>query len=191
MYQLTPQRLAALATINWCEGSPDYDEAFGYAKFNNLGPHPNIKYPFGNTYTTAAGAYQFLYSTWQEAIAGLGIPDYMSPENQDQAALWLIDVKRKCLAYVDAGNIELAMESLSYEWASLPPGRYGQPIKTMEEVINYFNASLASYNSNSQYLNPVAYNDAVKKKSFLTIPSRPAYLSLLLRRWFMSSQNKK
>jgi len=188
-YILTPERLAALATINWCEGSPDYDQAFGYAAFNNLGPHPGTKYTFdadgdghidGNDYTTAAGAYQFLLSTWTDAINGLGIPNYMSAENQDQAAMWLIDVKRKCLSYIDNGDIVGAMDKLSYEWASLPPGRYGQPIKTMEQVQNYYADSLAFYRGNNT-LSPVGYNEAVKKKFILkrVLPLRlslPSYL---------------
>jgi len=27
-----------------------------------------------------------------------------------------------------------AMSKLSYEWASLPPGRYGQPTKTLSQM---------------------------------------------------------
>ena len=170
-YELTPERLAALATINWCEGSPDYNEAFGYAPFNNLGPHPGTKFPFGNTYTTAHGAYQFLLSTWQYCVSGLGIEDYMSPENQDQAALYLIDVKRKALGFIDAGDMASALDSLSYEWASLPPGRYGQPIKQYDEVLDYFADSLAFYRGEGT-LSPVGYNEVVKKKYLRSTPSR-------------------
>lgn len=210
MYELTARRLAILAVINWCEGSPDYDEAFGYAKFNNLGPHPNTQYPFGNTYTTAAGAYQFIYSTWQWIIAEMGIDDYMSPENQDQAAIGLIDIKHHVLNFVDAGDLNNALQELSWEWASIPVitseyssrtgtnkyypagnGRYGQPIKNIEEITNYYNDSLAYYSSGSQVLNPAQYNEAVKKKSFLILRSRSLFSSWLLQRRFMYLQNKK
>ena len=35
-------------------------------------------------------------------------------------------------------RIKDAIELASWEWASLPPGRYGQPIKDMKEAIAYY-----------------------------------------------------
>lgn len=181
MYTLTPRRLALLSTINWCEGLPGYNQAFNYIEFNNYGPHPNLKTPFGNTYSTAAGAYQFLYSTWQSAISHLGLPDYMSPENQDQAALYLVEY-RKALALIDAGDLPGALQKLSWEWASIPvvytetikgktyqagSGRYGQGTKTLPAITEYYNNSLAFYSGGPVTITPVAYNEAVKKKSLL------------------------
>ncbi len=157
LYLITPERSAMLNTINWAEGSPAYNQAFNYIVFNNYGPHPNLHIPFGDTYTTAAGRYQFLWQTWQDAIKALGLPDYMSPENQDQAALWLIDKKRGVLDNVDAGDVRGAVQKLSWEWASLPvvftetvngktyyagSGRYGQPTKTIDQIITFFNEEL-------------------------------------------------
>lgn len=141
-YQITPQRQAMLDTINWCEGEPDYNELFGYVPFNNNGPHPDLCQKFSNTCTTAAGRYQFLYDTWQDSIDVLNIPDFMSAPNQDQAALQRIDY-RDALYDVDTGNIESAVSKLSYEWASMPPGRYGQPIKSLDQVLDYYDARLS------------------------------------------------
>lgn len=134
MYQITPERRAMLNTINWAEGSPGYDELFAYVPFNNYGPHPKYVVNAGGYQSTAAGAYQILYSTWQMGIDALGLPDYMSPENQDQVALYLIEY-RDALSDVDNGNLDAAITKLSWEWASLPPSRYGQPVRTKEEVI--------------------------------------------------------
>lgn len=145
MYQITPERKAMLNTINWAEGSPNYDELFAYVPFNNYGPHPNIVVNSGGYKSTAAGAYQILYSTWQMAIDALGLPDYMSPENQDQVALYLID-NRGALADVDNGNLNLAIPKLSWEWASLPPSRYGQPVRTMDEVVSRYYLELGIEN---------------------------------------------
>lgn len=39
-------------------------------------------------------------------------------------------------------RIKDAIELASWEWASLPPGRYGQPIKEMEEAISYYDKYL-------------------------------------------------
>lgn len=147
MYQLTPQRSAILDTINWAEGSPGYNELYSYVPFNNLAPHPNTKICAGAFCSTAAGAYQFLYSTWQNTINALGIADYMDETSQDQGALYLIDY-RDALQDIDNGNIESAINKISWEWASLPPYRYeGQGTKTMEEVINYYNERLEYYNN--------------------------------------------
>ena len=52
------------------EGSKyGYNTLFGNQQFSNLSAHPNIKKAFKQTdgttnYTTAAGRYQFLDSTW-------------------------------------------------------------------------------------------------------------------------------
>jgi muramidase (phage lysozyme) len=143
MYLITPERQAILNTINWAEGSPDWNELFAYVPFNNYGPHPNLVVTSGGYSSTAAGAYQILYSTWHMAIDALGLPDYMSPENQMQVALYLIDY-RGALGDVDNGNIEAAINKISWEWASLPPSRYGQPIRTMDEVLDKYNSELGS-----------------------------------------------
>lgn len=140
-FSITPARKAFLKMVNWAEGSPGYNQLFDYIPFNNLAPHPNLKIPFGNTYTTAAGAYQFLYSTWQNAIKKLGVTDYMSAENQDQAALQLIS-DRGALSDVDQGNIESAINKVSYEWASLPPGRYSQNYRSLPDLIAVYNNEL-------------------------------------------------
>jgi len=182
-YELTPRRRAILATINWAEGLPDYGELFNYVPFNPYAPHPNQVVTAGGYSSTAAGAYQFLYSTWQDTIPDVPIDDYMSPENQDQAALSRIEW-RGVLDELDNGEIEAVIQKLSWEWASLPvvwsetvsgkyypagSGRYGQPIKSVQAVLDYYNESLAYYEntpetSASAPLGPVAYNQAVKKK---------------------------
>ncbi|WP_421234922.1 hypothetical protein [Aeromonas enteropelogenes] len=46
------------------------------------------------------------------------------------------------LEQIRQGRIEEALDKLSYEWASLPPGRYGQPSKTMSEALSIFNLYL-------------------------------------------------
>lgn len=36
------------------------------------------------------------------------------------------------------GEIEQAISICSYEWASLPPSRYGQPIKTLKQALSLY-----------------------------------------------------
>lgn len=144
MYELTPYRLAILDTINWAEGSPGYDELFNYVKFNNLGPHPNQVVTAGGYESTAAGAYQFLYGSWQDTISAAGLPDFMDSATQDQAALKRIEM-RGALGDIDSGNIEAALPKLALEWASFPGSPYGQPTKDLEEFIAYFNGRVNYY----------------------------------------------
>lgn len=137
-YAITLPRRAMLDTINWAEGSPDWDELFNYVKFNNYGPHPNKIVTAGGYSSTAAGAYQILASTWYWAIDQLGLPDIMTPENQNQVAMFLIDY-RGALPYIDSGDIQTAISKLTCEWASLPPGcGYGQPLRTMDETLEVY-----------------------------------------------------
>lgn len=129
---------AFLALIRWAEGTsgPDgYRTIVGGELFDSFDDHPR-KIRSGVFHTgvpwtsTAAGAYQFLSSTWDRAARALDLPDF-SPESQDKAAVWLIQ-ERRALQDVEAGNLETALSKCSWEWASLPPSRYGQPTKSLE-----------------------------------------------------------
>lgn len=53
-----------------------YRTLFGGKLFNDYAQHPRVKVPFRNTYSTAAGAYQFLYSTWYRLSLELGLKDF-------------------------------------------------------------------------------------------------------------------
>lgn len=151
MYALTPYRSALLDTINWAEGSPDYDELFNYVKFNNNGPHPNTPVTAGGYTSTAAGKYQFLYGTWHDTIDYAGLPDYMDPDTQDQAAIARVDM-RGALDLIDAGNIDAAIPVLAYEWASFPGSPYGQPTKSLGEFLDYYDGRVAFYDSSAPEL---------------------------------------
>lgn len=76
-------------------------------------------------YTTAAGAYQIVESTWDPVAKRLGLTDF-TPRNQDIAALALIE-GRGALEDVVAGRFEQAVSKCRKEWASLPGSTYGQP----------------------------------------------------------------
>lgn len=158
-YELTPQRLAILDLIAWTEGTDreigktkvGYDLLFGYQKFTPGRDHPRIHRPFGNTTSTAAGRYQILDKTWDSIQRGLkksGFKPFPSfePIYQDQAALYLIDAKRKTLPAVDAGNLNPFLEACSWEWASVPNcqgnGRYGQPIVAPAQCRQIYNQLL-------------------------------------------------
>lgn len=130
---------AFLAMLRQCEVGTVGDEGYriivGGSKFDSFADHPRVlkSGTFSNGVdwkSTAAGAYQFLASTWDAARAALGLPDF-SPASQDEAAVWLIK-RRGALNDVEAGRLAQAIEKCNREWASLPGSPYGQPTKTYE-----------------------------------------------------------
>jgi len=116
-----------------------YNTMFGNSYFANLAQHPNKKIAFKEkdgsiNYTTAAGAYQFLYSTWSRLKNAFGFKNF-SGKNQDLAAIALI-AENNALNDVKAGNFRNAINKLGGVWASLPSSQYKatQPSKTWGQI---------------------------------------------------------
>ncbi len=146
--------VAFLWVIRHCEGTSDvlgYRRLFGGKNFENYSEHPNIKTAFklgGKVlYSTAAGAYQFLYSTWTSLVRMHGYKDF-SPDSQDKGATELIK-GRKALQDVYDGNFEEALTKCAKEWASLPGSPYGQPVKTLAFCKKIYEQYGGTYGSNS------------------------------------------
>jgi muramidase (phage lysozyme) len=125
---------ALLDTIAFTEGTrgrgkDGYNVTFAYRYFSSCAKHPNMRVCAGRYCSTAAGRYQFLTATWKS----LGYSDF-GPANQDRAGMKLVSRRG---ANVPTGRALTAtefantMNRISYEWASLPPGRYGQPSYSM------------------------------------------------------------
>lgn len=131
--------IAFLKTIRIGEGTsgPDgYRTLFGGGVFSSFSDHPNQKIRAGGYVSTAAGAYQFLYSTWKECQLALQLSDF-SPSNQDLAAVYLIN-RRGALQDVIDGRFDRAVEKCNQEWASLPGSPYGQPTENLATIRNKF-----------------------------------------------------
>lgn len=117
-------------------GPQGYTTFFGGGQFSDLSKHPNVAHTAGGYTSTAAGAYQFLYSTWQQLQAQYSLPDF-SPASQDIAAVGLIK-QQGALADVLAGRIATAIGKCNRIWASLAGSPYGQPTLTMaDDLANY------------------------------------------------------
>jgi lysozyme len=149
-YVITPQRRALLNTIRYAEGTwkqgsgEGYHTLYGGGRFASLARHPEIVV-VKRYRSAAAGAYQFLPGTWREASQKLQLASFR-PENQDQAALYLVD-RRGVLDRIDRqGLTRQAMAVLAKEWASFPTlsGRsaYGQPVKQAADLERFYQASL-------------------------------------------------
>jgi muramidase (phage lysozyme) len=119
-----------------------YNTNFGGSSFEDLNDHPRVSRPFTQTdgkqnQTTAAGRYQFLSSTWDDARNQLGLADFSGP-NQDIAATFLMD-RAGALDDVLRGDYKTATDKLGPVWASLPSSKYSQPKRSegfIESAIN-------------------------------------------------------
>lgn len=127
-------RKAMLDTIAWAEGTrgagkDGYNVMFTFQYFERCDRHPNRVICSNGLCSTAAGRYQFLNGTWN----GLGLPNFW-PENQERGAMSLIARRGVSLPAdqpLSATAFSAAMDKLSWEWASLPPPRYGQGGRTL------------------------------------------------------------
>lgn len=151
-----PNVQAFLRVIRAGETSQDdvaYRMMFGGELFDDFSRHPNIVNEAAGLKSTAAGAYQFLYRTWQSLATQYGFTDF-SPHSQDCGAIALI-AGRGALDDVQAGRLDEAISKCNKEWASLPGSPYGQPTRTLSslrEVYVRYGGTLASGTVQSEVL---------------------------------------
>lgn len=109
--------------------------------FTDYSRHPNkrVWLPRLGVWSTAAGRYQFIYLTWTETAAHLGLKDF-SPAAQDLAAIERIRL-RGGLADVRAGRFAAAITKCRQEWASLPGAGYGQSEVAMTALQTHYVAA--------------------------------------------------
>lgn len=141
---------AFLLMLRACEGTNEasgYAALFGYTHSNDrtfhngFSMHPNIRYPFTQTdgqtnYSTAAGAYQFLFSTWERLRLKLNLPDF-GPASQDAAATELI-AEAGAMGDVKDGHLQDAIDKCCGTWASLPGSKYPQPTRSYKFASNVY-----------------------------------------------------
>lgn len=138
---------AFLKVIRTGEGTTDangYRRIFGGQLFSSFADHPRITVSKSGYRSSAAGAYQFIISTWDETARIMGLTDF-SPATQDLAALGRI-VARGALDDVKNGNFELAVKKCAREWASLPFSPYGQPTITISKATSTYLTSGGTIN---------------------------------------------
>ncbi len=133
-------------SIAWAEGTRNhsqdgYDVMFSFKIMNSCNKHPNQCLKFGSSCSTAAGRYQFLKGTWDSVKSANGLPNF-EPESQEVGAKYLVSTVRHVTVpqgrAMTATEFSNAMSKLSWEWASLPPGRYGQPNKSSSQMRNFY-----------------------------------------------------
>lgn len=113
---------AFLKLIRYAEHGRDDDGVYfilyGGATFSDVTKHPNTLVKKWGKSSTAAGAYQILYSTWAEAKKK-GIATDFSKVSQDAIAQSKLK-SRGAYTLVAAGDVENAIPKLRNEWTSLP-----------------------------------------------------------------------
>lgn len=155
---------AFMRMIRMCEGTETdrgYERLFGGQSFikdynKTFEQHPQIKITRRNKKTgveyisSAAGAYQVMGYTWSDPSTEFWRKKYQikdfSPQYQDLLCVVFLKekVRGNALSMIKNNKIKEAIEdSCSYEWASLPPGRHGQPIKTIDECLSAYEKFLS------------------------------------------------
>jgi muramidase (phage lysozyme) len=133
---------AFLKVIRKAEGTDGvngYRTIFGGQLFTSYADHPRVLVKTAKYQSTAAGAYQFKASTWDETRDAMKLTDF-SPANQDKAAVGRI-AARNALEDVKAGRFAVAIKKCAGEWASLPGATYGQPTITIQTAQSVYTAN--------------------------------------------------
>lgn len=126
-----------------------YRQLYGGKTFESFVDHPRIRtYETHDEfikdgkqqYTTAAGAYQIVESTWDTTVRDrIGKTDF-SPYSQDLAAVALLDF-RGALDDVLAGRLKEAIAKCRDEWVSLPRDKPGdQPSLSLSKALTVYKA---------------------------------------------------
>ena len=136
-----PNVAAFLKAIRLGEGTSDelgYNRIVGGGTFTDDSKHPRVKVylPKYDVFSTAAGAYQFIWPTWAGLVKQYGFTDF-TPESQDQAAVALI-VEKHALDDVLTGRLAEAVEKCAPIWASLPGSTAGQRTESYDAVQNEY-----------------------------------------------------
>ena len=147
-----PKLKAFLDLIAWSEGTiKGLDGGYGVIVSGIDGPHTFTDYsthPFANgrppivinhrgLLSTASGRYQQLLHNWTIYKVRLRLLDF-GHDAQDAMALQLMK-ERGAVELLDNDQVTDAVVACSSAWASLPGNNYGQPTRSMEDLVaQYF-----------------------------------------------------
>ncbi|QLB59834.1 lysozyme [Acinetobacter indicus] len=166
-----------------------YNTMFGNERFGSLATHPNVRKAFKQTdgktnYTTAAGRYQFLNSTWNNLAKRYGFRDF-SPQAQDLGAIALI-AGRGALDDVLKGNWQAAIQKTGKEWASLPSSTYKQGKRSWDFVNKILGSNVQPQQGNGPQFVDLT---ALGYKAPAASPVQPNFVDLNALGYQGNSQN--
>jgi muramidase (phage lysozyme) len=116
------------ATIKFAEGThrmgeKSYNTGFGYNMIDDLSKHPDTVWDG----SAAAGAYQFMPNTWNEAKSALKLTDF-GPQSQEKAGEFLTNRRgvQTDKQFKTVQEFREALDKLAPEWASIPLSSTGK-----------------------------------------------------------------
>jgi len=126
-------------------GDAGYTTMFTGAKFSDTSRHPRQINRSGRLASDAAGAYQFLSTTWDGARKALDLKDF-SPASQEAAGRYLTEKRgvNPDAVYGSKEELGRALDRLAPEWASMPTLRtgtsyYGQGGISLDQAWQIYN----------------------------------------------------
>jgi len=133
-------------------GESGYTTQFTGTQFSDMSAHPRQIRSANGLSSDAAGAYQFLSTTWDEAKNALNLPDF-SPASQEKAGRFLTERRgvNPDQVYTTKEEFKAVMDKLAPEWASMPysgkgvngggygSSYYGQGGISLDEAWNIYN----------------------------------------------------
>jgi len=102
-------------------GDKGYTTMFTGAQFSDFSKHPELLQRSGRLASDAAGAYQFLSTTYNPAAKALGITDF-TPESQEKVGKYLAQKRGLAVdtVFTDKASFLKELDKIAPEWASMP-----------------------------------------------------------------------
>jgi muramidase (phage lysozyme) len=127
-------------------GDKGYTTQFTGKQFSDMSRHPAQINSANGLSSDAAGAYQFLSTTYNPAAKALGITDF-SPESQEKVGKYLAQQRgmNTDIVHTDKASFLKALDKIAPEWASVPTLKtgtsyYGQGGLTPDEAWRIYNS---------------------------------------------------
>ena len=127
-------------------GDKGYTTQFTGKQFSDMSKHPAQINSANGLSSDAAGAYQFLSTTYNPAAKALGITDF-SPQSQEKVGKYLAQQRgmNTDIVHTDKASFLKALDKIAPEWASMPTIKtgtsyYGQGGLTPDEAWNIYNS---------------------------------------------------
>ena len=128
-------------------GNNGYNTMFTGSQFSDTSKHPRQINSSNGLSSDAAGAYQFLSTTWDGAKNALGLTDF-SPKSQEKAGKYLAQKRglQTDTVFTDKASFLKELDKIAPEWASMPTlstgtSYYGQGGLTPDEAWRIYNGN--------------------------------------------------
>ena len=127
-------------------GDRGYTTQFTGKQFSDMSKHPAQINSANGLSSDAAGAYQFLSTTYNPAAKALGITDF-SPQSQEKVGKYLAQQRgmNTDIVHTDKASFLKALDKIAPEWASMPTMKtgtsyYGQGGLTPDQAWSIYNS---------------------------------------------------